>query len=633
MALHSIKISRLERWIILLLLYSGVLAASAWMAYQIRFEFAVPEAYHRHCVRIWPWVLAVKLLCLLACGQFASLLSYFSIPDLRRVALAVALPSAALLALWHLGWAPLNSALTPPAVPRGVLLVDAMLSLAGLISARLMFRLIRERRFLPAKGADGLVRVAILGAGEVGASLARELMAKPRLGLKPVVFFDDDPGKRGANIHGIPVAGALDRAAGLDGWEIDELLIAMPSAPSQRIRAVVGLLREARLPHRTVPSLEQLAAGRGKVTELRPVAIEDLLGRQRVELGTAEITSLLCGRRVMVTGAGGSIGSELCRQILGHQPAQLTLVDRSEVQMFAIAQELAGTPNAPVLRAAVTDITDVARMRRLLDEAAPEVIFHAAAHKHVPLMESQPAEALRNNSFGTLKLAELARAQGVGRFVLISTDKAVNPTSVMGASKRLAELCLQSLQASQPGPTRFLAVRFGNVLGSSGSVVPTFAKQIALGGPVTVTHPDMKRYFMLTSEAVGLVLQSATMGRGGEVFVLDMGAPVKIAELAALMIELSGLRAEVDIPIVYTGLRHGEKLFEELQLEGERLAHTAHPKIRSMEGDAPTLSLLRARMEALEGRLDGASDSELKSALQEMVPEYTPFAPPASAPE
>lgn len=629
MALHSIKISRLERHLVLLSLYTAVLAASFWLAYQIRFEFAVPEIYERHYVRVWPFVIVAKLLCLLACGQFAALLTYFSIPDLRRVALATVVPFALLMASWQFGVAPIHAVDTPPSVPRGVLVIDTMLSFAGLVMVRLMFRLVRERRF-QSNTADAVAgdarRVAIMGAGEVGASLARELMAKPRLGMRPVVFFDDDASKIGGKVHGIPVAGALTDAASLDGWNIDEVVIAMPSAPARRIQSLVQLLQRLGLPHKTVPSLEQLAAGRVKVTELRPVAIEDLLGRQRVELQTGEIAALLRGQRVLVTGAGGSIGSELCRQILAHQPAQLTLVERSEIQMFAIQQELLSASASTVLHAAVADITDLPRMRDLLCEQRPQVIFHAAAHKHVPLMETQPAEALRNNTFGTMRLADLAREHGVECFVFISTDKAINPTSVMGASKRLAELYLQSLNAAHAGPTRFMAVRFGNVLGSSGSVVPVFARQIAAGGPVTVTHPDMQRYFMLTCEAVGLVLQSATMGRRGEVFVLDMGAPMKIAELARQMIELSGLRPETDIPIIYTGLRPGEKMFEELRLDGEEFVATAHPKVLCFTAAPAGLPELRARLEEMERRAAGGSATEIKSAIRQLVPEYTPAA-------
>ena len=446
---------------------------------------------------------------------------------------------------------------------------------------RLGFRVFRER-YLSDRGrrGHGARRVGIIGAGDVGANLARDLMGRRGLGLMPVAFFDDDRSKWRSRVHDIPVVGApeamLDQKLNL---ELEEVIIAMPGAPAKRIGEVVKILQKARLKFETVPSLDQLATGKVKVSQLRSVEIQDLLGRKTVELDTANIAAILKGRVVMVTGAGGSIGSELCRQIATFNPQRLLLVEQSEVQLFPIEQELTEAGYRGIVLPLVGDILDAQRMHYIFKRFVPEVIFHAAAHKHVPMMESQPSEAIKNNTFGTARLAEMSLEFGVDRFVLISTDKAINPTNVMGATKRLAEVLLQALHAKHPDRTRFITVRFGNVLGSSGSVIPIFNKQIAAGGPVKVTHPDVTRFFMTIPEAAGLVLQSGAQGIGGEIFVLDMGQPVKIVDLARQLIELSGLKPDEDIQIEFVGLRPGEKLFEELSYKGENITPTNHPRL------------------------------------------------------
>jgi FlaA1/EpsC-like NDP-sugar epimerase len=355
------------------------------------------------------------------------------------------------------------------------------------------------------------------------------------------------------------------------------------------------------------------------------VEVQDLLGRQRIELETDTIRELVRDRVVLVTGAGGSIGSELCRQIASHQPRKLLLLDRSEPHVFEIEQELIGQGSGKDLEPLVTDILDPRRMEQIFSTLQPQVVFHAAAHKHVPLMERQPAEAIKNNAFGTAGLADLCLKHGVERFVLISTDKAINPTSVMGATKRLAELYLQSLNAAFPERTRFIAVRFGNVLGSSGSVIPIFQKQIAQGGPVRVTHPEMTRYFMTIPEAAMLVLQSATQGRGGEIFVLDMGNPIRIVDLARQMIELSGLKPEEDIQIQFSGVRPGEKLFEELTYQGEEFIPTIHPKIHRFVSRPPELSEVRRLFRELARDANRASPDDFRRRLQQALPEYRAF--------
>jgi FlaA1/EpsC-like NDP-sugar epimerase len=467
--------------------------------------------------------------------------------------------------------------------------------------------------------------VGIIGAGDVGAALARELSMKKGTGLRPVAFFDDDRSKWRSRVHGIPVVGAPECLfEGRGSLRLDEVIIAMPSAAPKRIKEIVQLLSTIGLKFETVPSLEQLATGQVKVSQLRKVAIEDLLGRAPVELGADDIRGLLGGSVVMVTGAGGSIGSELCRQIALFEPSRLLLVERSEGHLFQIQQELIEAGFGGITEAAVADILDQGRMASVFDRHQPRVIFHAAAHKHVPMMESQPEEAVMNNTVGTAQLAELALKFGVDRFVMISTDKAINPTNVMGTTKRLAEMFLQAFQAKNAGRTKFMAVRFGNVLGSSGSVVPTFTRQIAAGGPVKVTHPEVTRYFMTIPEAVGLVLQSAAQGMGGEIFLLDMGTPVRIADLARHMIELNGLKPGADIEIEFIGLRPGEKLFEELSYKGENISPTRHPKIHKLICRPEPLEKVRAHIHRLSSRTHKAEPNEMKRLLEAAVPEYRP---------
>jgi FlaA1/EpsC-like NDP-sugar epimerase len=515
-------------------------------------------------------------------------------------------------------------------VPRGVTAIDFMLLLGGIACARAVLRYIGERRRAgrqPKHSGQVFTRpTAIVGAGAAGSAIVRELLNKPSLRFNPIVFFDDDPMKWDQRLHGVPIVGKPELMRETQ-WrlQIQKVIIAMPTASVSRLGEIARLAAGIGVPSETMPALDQLVAGRVKVSQLRPVQIEDLLRRPPVALDQASIRGLIRDQVVAVTGAGGSIGSELCRQILAHSPRLLLLIERSEVQLFQIEQELIERGGRGVILPLVADIVDPVRIRDIFQRHQPDALFHAAAHKHVPMMESQPGEAIRNNSMGTANLARLAHECGVGRFVLISTDKAINPTNVMGASKRMAEIFLQSFQTSHPSHTRFMAVRFGNVLGSSGSVVPTFQKQIAAGGPVTVTHPDVTRYFMTIPEAVGLVLQAGTLGQGGEIFVLDMGEPVKIVDLATQMIELSGYRTGEDINIQFSGLRPGEKLFEELSHHKERLAETSHPKVFRFVSQPADLSQIEAFFSQLHPRLYTANPGELKQTIQELIPEYRPY--------
>ncbi len=605
---------------LLIVIYAGVLLSSRWLAYQLRFDFVVPPQFKVQMSVHWWWEVSVKLVVLFCFGQFAGLLSYFSVPDLRRLFYASAASSLLLLGLRY------NSDVLY-APPRGVLLIDFMLAFGSLAAVRLGFRIIRERFLAPQSRSHGRARrVGIVGAGDVGASLARELSVKRGLGLHPVAFFDDDRNKWHSRVHDIPVVGPPEALQDQKlNLELEEVIIAMPAAPAKRIGEVVKILQRARLKFETVPSMDQLATGQVKVSQLRSVQIQDLLGREPVKLQTETIQQILRERIVMATGAGGSIGAELCRQIAGFNPSRLLLVDQSEVQMYAIEQELIELGHGGVILPLVADILDEPRMRYIFNRFRPEVIFHAAAHKHVPMMESQPAEAIKNNALGTAMLAGLAMEFATDRFVLISTDKAINPTSVMGATKRLAEIFVQALHASQPSRTKFMAVRFGNVLGSSGSVIPIFNRQIVAGGPVKVTHPEVTRYFMTIPEAAGLVLQSAALGIGGEIFVLDMGKPVKIVDLARQLIELSGLRPNEDIQIEFIGLRPGEKLFEELSYRGENLTTTPHPKIMRFVSQPVPLKIARELLAELNAELYRAESNQLKLLLKKGVPEYQPY--------
>lgn len=653
-----------RRTAVLAVIYATIIAASFHLAYEIRFDFVVPEQHQEERLRIFPLVVGVKLVALIAMRQLGSLMTYFSVPDLIRLFWAMGASSVILLLprLAEFGYL---------AVPRGVLLIDFMLCLGGLCVGRLGTRLFRERLSGSRRVMEGvqqqIQRIAIVGAGDAGASLAKEFLSAPSRGFRPVMFFDDDPQKHGKLIHGIPVLGRPEAIAeAKDVGTLAKAVIAMPSATAKRLREVIMAFTEQGLKVETLPSLEELASGRVKVSRIRPVEVQDLLGRDPVDLDSKGIRHAIEGRVVMITGAGGSIGGELCRQIVALNPKRLLMVEQSEGALFLTEQEMNELGFGTVATALVADILDRERMEYIFARYQPEVVFHAAAHKHVYLMERQPAEAIRNNVLGTRQLARIAASHGVDAFVLISTDKAINPTSVMGATKRLAEIQLMAIAAVAPAPqlsvisdslfgaagkeapkraegtpnnqeqitnnpawkvrraapTKFMAVRFGNVLGSSGSVIPIFKRQIANGGPVTVTHPDVTRYFMTIPEAVGLVLQSFVQGKGGEIFVLDMGQPVKIVDLAKQMIELSGYRLGEDIEIKFTGLKPGEKLFEELQHHTEEHTPTEHPRIMRFTTNA---MFSESGVRELEQHLYEMDTNQLKEMLRRLVPEYTPF--------
>ena len=608
------------RTLLLVLFYIGVCGASYWLAYELRFDFNVPEHFAaERIVTIW-WVVLLQLAFLTASGQVDCILSYFRLPDAIRLFGALFIAAAILAVMWYLYGG-------DEVPPRAVILTDLLLCFVVIGTFRVAIRLKSSRGLEDWFAGKEAEHVIIVGAGEVGAGLCSELLNKTRLGMRPVAFLDDDPKKIGRYVHGILVADtveALPKVA--KRTSASKAVIAFPSASVKRVRTVADIAREAGLAVDIVPALTDLVSGRAEMTQLRPVQLEDLLGRDPVDLDSEEIRGMLSGARVLVTGAGGSIGAELMSQILDYGPTAVCGVDQAETAIFQLRQDLQGSlPEGLVFETRILDIRDARSMERLFGGFRPDIVFHAAAHKHVELMEWQPAEALRNNFFATVHLCELASAHAVDRFVLISTDKAINPTSVMGASKRLAELATQVQQGAAAGHTKFMAVRFGNVLGSSGSVIPIFRRQIAAGGPLTVTDPEVTRYFMTVEEAVGLVLQSASQGDGGEIFVLDMGEPVKILDIARQMIALSGLREGEDIEIEFSGLKPGEKRFEELQHLSESLNATDHPRILRFISEPPQCERWSGLLSSLRACLDAQDESGYKETIRQQLPEYTPW--------
>ena len=628
-------VNRLQRAAFFFAAYGALAALSLWFAYELRFagpetatsgERLASEAYlyvQRPMVLLW--LIPLKVLLLGAWGQFRGVFYYFRLPDALRMGFALAVATAITFALPSL----IGSGNPAQAfsVPRGVALMDFNLSLVLFVGFRVSIRALRERFWSKGQATQGVVeRIAIVGAGQAGAQLASELMSRRGHGIEPVCFLDDDAAKHSLHIHGVPVIGAPERMPELaEKFGVTEIILALPASAVRRIREVSALAAASNLRVLIVPSMAELAGGRVRASDIRPISVEDILGREPAKLDDDAIDAMVKGRVVLVTGAGGSIGSELCRQVAARSPARLIMLDQCEVLLYQAEQELIAAGAGALITPVVADVVDADRLRDVFVRYAPDLVLHAAAHKHVPMMESQPGEALKNNVLGTAVVAQLAAEYGADKFVLISSDKAVNPTNVMGASKRLAELVVQSMQARAGGRTSFLAVRFGNVLGSSGSVIPIFRRQIAAGGPVTVTHPEVKRYFMTIPEAVGLVLQSATLGGGGDILILEMGEPLKIIDVARQLIELSGLRPDIDIEIRIIGLRPGEKLVEELQCEGEQYRPTEHPRVFRFVAARPPLDGL----DGLLGRVQALLPLErqpCKQGIRELVPEYVPFA-------
>jgi FlaA1/EpsC-like NDP-sugar epimerase len=602
-----------------------VLSVALWLAVFLRFEGDVPIQMLKRPLFLWPYVVGFQYTLLVAMGVPRFSWRHVGLREAVRILVAVAAGSAVLAAIrlvvgnFFPGWAPAQYS----HLPLGVVAIDSVLAFLGLCGVRVARRLSTERSQLQRlrQGAAEATPTLLVGAGNAGLMIAKEIERRPELGILPLGFLDDNPGTHGTVVHGIRVLGSVSdvrRFAGETGAK--QAIITIASAPGSVVRNISEVCRRAGLTVKVIPGLFQIVGGDLNLTRMRDVAIEDLLRRDPVVLDTEAISADLRDRVVLVTGAGGSIGSELCRQMARFDPKRLVLVERAENALFEIHRELREAFPGLTLEPAVADISDRARLEELFTAHAPEVVFHAAAHKHVPMMEWNPGEAVKNNVFGTRLLVDVAHKHGVRAFVMISTDKAVNPTSVMGASKRAAEMYVQTVAARSS--TRFVTVRFGNVLGSHGSVVPIFREQIARGGPVTVTHPDMKRYFMTIPEACQLVLQAGAMGKGGEIFILDMGEPVKIVDLARDLIQLSGFGPD-EIDVVFTGVRPGEKLYEELSVAEENAGKTRHPKIFIGRTRTDSIELVTARLESLKAALQPPGRAEVvRAALAEMVPEY-----------
>jgi FlaA1/EpsC-like NDP-sugar epimerase len=584
--------------------------AGAWLcAYWLRFTPDLPDYYLHQALQTLPWVVAVHAALFWSFGLYRGIWRYASLPDLRRILMAVSAAAATVPTLLFM---------LQIAVPRTVLILTPILLILAMGGSRIAYRAWKERMLSGIMTAER-EPVLVLGAGESASNLIKDLARSPQ--WRVVGVLDDDRVNIGRQLHGVNVVGRFNE---IPRWQrrfsVNQAIIAMPEATHTERRRVVEFCNHAGLKVLTVPSYDDLVSGRVTLSQVRHVELDDLLGRNPVKLDTAGLRGWLAGRVVMVTGAGGSIGAELCRQVARFAPRQLVLFEHNEFALYTVAQEFAAAYPGLAVAPAIGDVKDAARVEQVIRTHRPSVIFHAAAYKHVPLMESENAwQAVLNNVGGTHVIAQAAAAGGVEKFVFVSTDKAVNPTSVMGASKRLGEMVCQALQ--RPAGARFVMVRFGNVLGSTGSVIPKFREQIAAGGPVTVTHPEVTRYFMSIPEAVQLVMQAGLMGRGGEIFVLDMGDPVKITDLARDLIRLSGFSDE-EIRITYTGLRPGEKLYEEPLASDESLLPTPHPKLR----------IARARpensdwLQRLESWLrDGADDdARVRAELAKWVPDYSP---------
>lgn len=561
------------------------------------------------------------------CGLFSALLRYFRIHDvLRSCVVLMGISGCFFLATYIPFFDEIHGLM-----PRRILLMDGILAPVFFCAARVALRLIWERSIEEEEGRKRLrrkdyTRVAIFGAGDAGSELCSVLQSRPMLKKIPVVFFDDSPEKEGFSLADVPIAGKFEN---VEYWKsvynFSELIIAIPAAKISRIRELREQALEAGLTVSLVPGIEELSLGKASVSAIRQFELQDLLDRPPLNLDDTAISQMLCGKTVLVTGAGGSIGSEICRQVARCAPARLLLVEQCEVLMFQIEQDLISLGFKDCIVPIIADIVDIPRVEGIFEKYHPDVVFHAAAHKHVPLMERQPGEAIKNNSLGSIGLFEIVSKYHVEACVLISTDKAINPTNAMGASKRLAEIMLQSFSQKPGNKTRFMAVRFGNVLGSSGSVIPTFKKQIEQGGPLTVTSAEIKRYFMTIPEAVGLVLQTGTIGKNGSIYVLDMGNPVKIIDVARHLIRLSGLQPDVDIEIKITGLRPGEKLFEELKSTGEDYEPSGHPRIARFKCEPLPIEKLEDLKAFLREIVRNPVRNEIKMAIHSVVPEYVPY--------
>ncbi len=606
-----------------------------WLAFQLRFDFLPPARYDHLFWTVFPWVVGVQLAVFLVMGLYNKWWRYSGIRDLAHIVQAtavgevVAVLTAVLVARY----------LQPPlfsryginvaveTLPYGVIAFDFVLSLMLLGGARLIARIAWERPWRRDANRDR-TKVLVVGAGDAGELVIREMLKTRQIRYRPVGLVDDDPRKRNLHIHGIRVVGTTRRLPQLvEEHAADEVIIAMPSISGRIVQDIVSMCKKANVSVKTLPGVYELIKGSVTIEQLREVQVEDILGRGEITLDMDDVADGIRGSTVMVTGAGGSIGSELCRQIASMNPRRLLLVDHAEDNLFTIHHELEAERMVQNALPFVADIKDRDTIRGIFEQQRPQMVFHAAAYKHVPMMEYNPRQAFKNNTFATLTLVQTAIDYEVERFVFISTDKAVEPQTVMGTSKALAERLVESI-AREQRVTKLMSVRFGNVLGSSGSVVPIFKRQIAAGGPVTVTDERMTRFFMTIPEAARLVLQAGLMGAGGEIFVLDMGDPVRIIDLARDMIRLSGLDPDKDIGIEITGVRPGEKLDEQLFDQVEEVGHTLHPKIMTATRTPIPWDILARDLDRISEALDrGDIEAALQAARVIVRPTAVPSVP------
>ncbi|PKL49413.1 MAG: hypothetical protein CVV39_02825 [Planctomycetes bacterium HGW-Planctomycetes-1] len=608
---------------IIILAHILMFAASLMMAFLLVSNMQFGEWLVQQYPKLLLCFIIIKLPVFSYFRQFQGWWRFVSISDLLAIVKASLVSTLILVVLWFgfLSAEPLRRHLREfTTFSQAIFILDMFATIVLLGGLRMAVRLYHEE--FHTEQAAKLKRFLIIGAGNAGEALLRELHRMPVEQYDVIGFVDDDPAKRGVSIHSIPVLGRIDQLAQIcKKHNIDEIAIAMPSATAKQLRKVVQICEGAKMRFQTVPSVTDIASGKYRVSQIRNVDINDLLGREAVQLDLDIIKQYLTNKVILVTGAGGSIGSEMSRQVCHFDPKLLLLVEQAENALFFIERELRKSFPQVAMEAVICDITDKVRVEQLFEKFKPDVVIHAAAHKHVPLMELNPGEAIKNNVVGTRTVADAADKYKAENFVMISTDKAVNPTSIMGSSKRVAEMYIQDL--NRTSNSHFVTVRFGNVLGSNGSVVPIFKNQIAAGGPVTVTHPEMRRYFMTIPEASQLVLQAAAMGKGGEIFVLDMGEPVKIVDLAKELITLSGFRPGEDIEIIFTGTRPGEKLFEELSIKGEDMVPTRHPKIGIW---GTNIAIGREQLHQIIGGLVSTANTQdykqIVGAIKQLVPEF-----------
>ena len=607
-----------------------LLVLSLYTAHLVRFDFNVPEQQLVMLKKILPFILAIKIICFYYFDLYSGMWRYTSISDLLNVLKAVSISTLLIILFILLKYRFLGFS-------RSVFLIDMCFTFLFILGIRLCIRLYYEhlsegldwstillvtKGFFKRKKHD-TNNLLIIGAGNCGEKILREIRDNARLQYNVVGFLDDNPAKIGMKIHGVAVLSDIsDVKAVAQKVNADEVLIAIPSANSKDIRRIVEICKESGLKFKTIPGMGELINGKVSVNAIREVAYRDLLGREIINLEEEKIGALLKDQNILVTGAGGSIGSELCRQISRFKPEKIILFERAESPLYAIELELKQSFENVEVVPILADIQDVNQLEKAFEAHRPHIVFHAAAYKHVPMLELQPWKAVDNNVLGTKNLIDVSTKNNVARFVFVSTDKAVRPANIMGASKRLSEMLVQGQNACGLSQTRFVIVRFGNVVGSVGSVVPLFKKQILKGGPVTVTHPDVTRFFMTIPEACQLILQAGAMGNGGEIFILDMGTSIKIDDMARDLIRLSGFEPDVDIKIEYVGLRPGEKLYEELITEGENIVPTRHEKIMVLKGIECDLQLLNGKIDDLVHLAEEQDGEKVILKLKEIVPEY-----------